>query len=881
MSSINFDNPYLLFIAIPLVVLLCVPFVLAVRKDNVNGHNVASAVIHIIIAAIIAFTAAGTKIITVVTQTDVYVLADVSYSANKNLDAMDEYIEELGNNLPDNSRLGIICFGKDYQLLTRLGESVKSVKEANVDDSATDIVSVLGYAGSIFRDGVVKRIVLVTDGRQSDESDPNALKRAVDALVADDVHVDAIFIDDNLAEDAHEVQVTDVEFSQNVFLNRDERASAAIKSSYNTQAMVSLYLQSEKVAERAVELASGMNYVSFTLDTSVEGTYEYEIRVQTEDDGSVYDNSVKFTQTVSGLINVLLVSDKSEDYVAVMEMYGGNAVIDPYIATTNVPFSVEELCRYDEIVISDVDVGSFNNYAMFINSVDTVVSLFGKSLITIGDVGLLKGKEELNTLANILPVNFGNSQLDPKLYTFVIDCSRSMKINSHLDTAKSAACRLVDMLNDQDDVCIIRFDGEAGVELVTTTDSDKNSIKEAINSLDVRQGTLIGNGLNAAYDYVKNLDYSEKQVLLLSDGLNYGSEEKEPVQVAREMYLDGIYTSTLYIGNKDNGYDQNVVKAINLLREISNASDPTGNSFYEIYDSSEVDSVVLDRIVIDNREDKPEGFFNVKIAKRYDSVVEGIEEAKFIRGFVNTKDKANATTVLAVEYRKPNGTNVYVPLYSYWDYGNGKVSSFTSSLTGEWISPWTNIDLYEDFFKNVFDVNTPSEKNNYPFLVETSLEKGYCAVEVTPATVRSDATVEITVILPGGQTLEGNLAFAATNYTYSFATPDTGKYLVEIRYSYGGYEYTVESTFYVSYLNEYDSFATYDASVLYKMVGGNGTVSEDGKLRLENDENEVAIRIIDLTVPMMITCVALFAVDIIIRKLKWNDIKSLFIRVKK
>ena len=387
MSSINFDNPYLIFIAIPLVVLLCVPFVLAVRKDNANGHNIASAVIHLILAVIIAFTAAGTKIITVVTRTDVYVLADVSYSASKNLDEIDDYIEELGNNLPNNSRLGVICFGRDYQLLTRLGESVRSVKEATVDDSATDIVSALGYAGSIFRDGVVKRIVLITDGRQSDESDPNALKRAVDALVADSVHVDAIYLNDNLKEDAREVQVTQVEFSQTVYLNHEEQVSAAVKSSYNTQAMVSLYLGSEKIAERAVSLASGMNYVSFSLDTSVEGTFEYEVRVSAEEDGNAFDNSCKFTQTVSGIINVLLVTDKYEDYGAVMEIYGSNAVIDPYISTNDVPCSVEELCKYDEIIISDIDVSSLKNYSMFISSVDTVVSLFGKSLITFGDVG--------------------------------------------------------------------------------------------------------------------------------------------------------------------------------------------------------------------------------------------------------------------------------------------------------------------------------------------------------------------------------------------------------------------------------------------------------------------------------------------------------------
>ncbi len=89
MSSINFDNPWLLLLAIPLAALFIVPFFIAIRKDNANGHNIASGVIHIIMALLIAFVAAGTSVVTTVTQTDVYVLADVSYSANKNLDVVD------------------------------------------------------------------------------------------------------------------------------------------------------------------------------------------------------------------------------------------------------------------------------------------------------------------------------------------------------------------------------------------------------------------------------------------------------------------------------------------------------------------------------------------------------------------------------------------------------------------------------------------------------------------------------------------------------------------------------------------------------------------------------------------------------------------------
>ncbi|MGN1104288.1 MAG: hypothetical protein ACI4QI_05365, partial [Candidatus Coproplasma sp.] len=119
------------------------------------------------------------------------------------------------------------------------------------------------------------------------------------------------------------------------------------------------------------------------------------------------------------------------------------------------------------------------------------------------------------------------------------------------------------------------------------------------------------------------------------------------------------------------------------------------------------------------------------------------------------------------------------------------------------------------------------------------------------------------------------------SYGYNFVTPSEGKYTVSVTYGYG--DYAVEAVKYVNvaYSAEYDSFAIYDASTLIKGVGANGKVSTDGNLKLENDDKEVGRYNLSLTMPLLILCVALYAVDIAVRKLKWEDIKSLFGRGKK
>ena len=62
------------------------------------------------------------------------------------------------------------------------------------------------------------------------------------------------------------------------------------------------------------------------------------------------------------------------------------------------------------------------------------------------------------------------------------------------------------------------------------------------------------------------------------------------------------------------------------------------------------------------------------------------------------------------------------------------------------------------------------------------------------------------------------------------------------------------------------------------MVGGNGTVSEDGNLEIVNDDRKVGTYKYSLVMPLVAVCAALFVTDIIVRKLKWVDIKNLFVK---
>lgn len=905
MSSINFDNPYLLLLAIPLVILFAVPFFIAIRKDNANGHNIASAIIHVIMALIVAFAAAGTSVITTVTETDVYVLADVSYSASRNYDLIDDYIERLRGSLPNNSRLGVICFGNDCQLLSRLGERPASVSTATaVDDSGTDIVNALDFAGSLFREGVIKHIVVITDGKQSDESDSGALKRQVDALADKKVHVSAIFLDDNLPADVKEVQLSAVEIGDNAYLNRLQEVTVNIKCNgpdtlnndgsvtpYSAEAILKLYREGAQIGERTIYLNNGDNYERFTLTTSEAGTFDYYFEIVSASDTNPYNNKAQFTQTVSDKLSVLLVSTNDSDYDTVRAMFGEDAEIDAYINYANVPYTVEELCKYDEIVLSDIDATKLTNSTMFLESLDTVVSMFGKSLITLGNTSVQNYPSgDLRQLGNMLPVEYGKSDDAPRLYTIVMDTSRSMFSASKFQRAKDAATEIIGLLSDSDYVNLIEFNGNAyTLHNSALLSYSREEVLETIENLTVSQGTSIGSGLKAALDMMRgDTVYGEKRVMLITDGLNFTYDTYEPAEIVKEMRDYDIYTSVLDVGRGgDTGTE--ATQAKELLTRIVNYG---GGQYLDISTEDNLEAVIDNELPSDVN--NPQGGYSyVTVNRKVDDVLEGIdqtvlESSCFVTDYYYGTAKASATTVLTVDYGKTSGT-VKSPLYAYWAYGNGKVASFSSSFADEydWLRYWDE-QIKDTLISNIFDSCVPDEKVSYPFVVDMTAQGGYVHITLTPAVVDMDVKANISVSLPDGTVLQSAMAFGSKTYDYEFVTDQVGVYDITITYDYSGGNdgqsekvFVATRSYCVSYGSEYDSFALFDAAVLHKMVGSNGTVSEDGNLTIENGEGEAGTYNMSLALPLLIAAVALYAVDIGVRKLKWDDIRSLFKKVNK
>ena len=864
MNSINFDNPWLLIIGIPLLLIVIVSFIIAVRKDNKTIHNVTSFAIHILIVILITLGLAKTSYERIITETNIYVLADVSYSSNKNLDLIDEYINELEGNVPKNSKIGIVCFGKDYEVLTDVGEEIKSVKESKVDKSATNIYEALEFTATLFKDNVVKRIVIISDGEETKES---SIVSLVQNLSVENVYVDAIYVDNNLKEDDKEIQINEINYINSTYLNNEETVYAIIQANTTSKAYVKLYKDNELLKEKAVVFAKGYNSITFDLDTSIVGTFDYKLVVESDDDTSTFNNNYMFTQTVSEKLQMLFISSNNSDLEQAKELYGNSCIIDAYVNNKNVPYTIEQLSKYDEFVLSDIDIRTLNNYSQFIASIDTLVSKFGKSLITFGNTYIQNNYDDptLSVLNNLLPVKFGNNENEDKLVTLCLDISRSMEQVDRLKIAKETACSILDNLDDDVMVLVIGFYGEVKTIHQQSPASEREALKEKIRNLEAYQGTFMGSALGYTYEAVTSLPYSKNEVILISDGLPYGEQATSAKVMVKKMADANIMLSTVHTISLDGG---------DLLKELASIGK---GYYYYIKDVESVNSLVLNGVMnslTDTILEANESTVEVLLKK--ESLVEGIDNLPNILGLYNNTKKSSAKVVLEATYTDITNTSYKIPLYSYWDYGNGVVSTFASTISGNWISKWDNDTLGTKALSNVPKANQPNERIDSAFIIETTSLGTNTLLNVVAPSLNVNSVLNVKVTNPDNSVVTKELTFNSENYVCELVTDLVGEYSVELTYQLGQTLYTSTYSFTISYLPEYNSFTIFEASNLYYMVSNNGQVSENGKLVLTNDNSNEQKYIYDFTSLFMIICVILAVIDVIVRKLTINDIKALF-----
>jgi len=163
---------------------------------------------------------------------------------------------------------------------------------------------------------------------------------------------------------------------------------------------------------------------------------------------------------------------------------------------------------------------------------------------------------------------------------FLIDVSGSMQDENKLPLVKASMNLLTDKMRPDDKVAIVVYAGSAGLVLPSTSGTNKEAIKKAIDKLGAGGSTAGGEGIKLAYkvateNFIKG---GNNRIILATDGdFNVGaSSDDDLVRIIEKERQSGIYLSVLGYGMgnyKDNKMQQLADKGNGNHSYIDNISE--------------------------------------------------------------------------------------------------------------------------------------------------------------------------------------------------------------------------------------------------------------------------------------------------------------------
>jgi len=858
MNSVTFNNPYLLLIGIPMMLFVAVAFFLIIKKRGFNFHNLTSLAIHAVIVVLITLSVGGTSFTHYASDTQICVLADVSESASGYADEIDSYVNQIKDQSKGMAEVAVVSFAKDYKLVSNFGSSFVTVNTNSVNKSATDIANALEYAGTLFREDKMKRIVLITDAKETD----NSAESVARTLKRDGVRIDAIYLGGE-ENTALEVQINGVEANESAYFNKSEKAKITLQSNYVATFTVELRLNGATYASTEFTTSAGIDYVTFDLSTTTAGKKEYEVVINPQYDHYSENNKYYFTQNVLDNLKILVISGSTADENAAKTVYSGFSDTTYIRDKTSFPNTLDYLCSFDEIVFANADLIKISNVGTFIKNLQTAVVDYGKNVNVLGMDKTYPEGSIFNDYLNMLPVNF-DIQASSTGLVIVIDASLSMQNNNRLPMAKAGAIQCLDLLDSDDFISVIRFSSNTSVVVPLTRVIDRDAIKAKINSITSTQGTNMTTALNAAYKQLDGLNFDTKKVILISDGMPTDSNQKAAVE---KLLAAGVTTSVINIQSSE---------GVSFLKGLAAAGN--GNYFY-VSNTSDLPQIMVNEANTNVSSPVIEQNCSMIFNKPNDAHLSNVTELPNVNGFVYTIAKYSATSVLTTKFLNTE-TNVIkeAPIFSYWSYGKGRVSIFLTSLATSWASHWLSNENGDRFLKNYTALSIPTRINRTPYIITTK-QNGHSLTFMMQYEDmdRAIKMSKITLTSPSGKMIDSNFSLVDGYYQTTFETTETGTYYYQINYSNknDSYLYSLDYYFSRSYSSEYNFFDTSDEYLLHTVVSEDSVVTNDVTKFLD-ESMEFELTTSELSMPMLVIALVLFIVDIGIRKLKLVDIRDFF-----
>jgi len=607
------------------------------------------------------------KIFQATNALDVVLGVDLSRSVGQEGREKARQVLELARDINQaETRTGLLAFGRapEWEFPPRREFSAADFS-ARVAREETDIQAALQAALAQMGEGRQGKILLISDGNEN----RGETARVVPLIQAQGAQVWTLPV--SLARGKNEIFLSDLHLPRQVDSAEGFEIRGAVESLRDAPARLKLLRDGVLEREQDIQLKPGTNAVSFKDSLTERGSHSYELVVESSDDTLAENNLLQGVVEVKGPPRVLLLSTQkdSQRFLAdVLRVQGYLVVVsEPQAHALSLP----ELSSFDLLVLDNVAAFQLS-YAKMENIERYVRDLGGGLLVIGGSQSYGAGGYYRTPLERVLPVDMrppARLDLPHVALLFVIDKSGSMGAgpegSTKLDLAKAAALAAADIMNPTDQVGVLGFDAAWDWVLPFRQVGKGEWISERLAGLQSDGGTDLYKAMVEAYRAIATKAAAIKHVLVLSDGL---TDKADFHALVNKMARDNITVSTVSVGSDAD---------VQLMADI--AKDGRGRGYVAL-DPQTIPQIFTTETLLISRDLLIEKPFTPSIVAPM-GPLKGIAQSNLplLRGYVLTYPKPRAEVLMKADQD---------PLLVSWRYGLGRVTAFTSDLSGRWGKDW-------------------------------------------------------------------------------------------------------------------------------------------------------------------------------------------------
>jgi uncharacterized membrane protein len=540
-----------------------------------------------------------------------------------------------------------------------------------IDQSGTNIERAARQAIATFPRSSLKRLVLFTDGHETEGS----IASVVPELEAAGVRVYPIPAAVRAGGDSW---IERMEIPPDVRAGEMVEIGVLVFSREPKRASITLETSSSLLARQEIDLPPGFTRVAFETRLPQAGPVDVQARIETDQDPFRGNDSRLEMVTVAPPLQVLYIEGH-----AASSRYLERALESEGMEVTVVPgesasAAVPRFAANDVIILSDVPATNLDRRTML--ALESYVRDEDGGLIFAGGESSYGEEGYTDTLIErILPVEFRVEEKWKDLsLVIVLDKSYSM-YGKKIALAKEATKAALDLLDEKHRFGVVTFDWNPYVTIPLQLASNKEWIKDGISRIQASAQTNIYPALERAFEQLRESPSKVKHVILLSDGKTYPDDYEELV---KRMTDEDITVSSVAVGEEADR---------ELLGDIARWG--KGRSYF-IEDAEKVQQIFIEETQLALEGTLVEEAFK-PVVKREIEAFRGIDWSKApeLKGYVSTLPRDAAEVIL--EARDED------PLLARWHYGMGRAVAFTSDVKNRWAVDWLRWDGYGKFWSQL------------------------------------------------------------------------------------------------------------------------------------------------------------------------------------